>query len=112
LADLRAILNSHVLIEDMTEHMTGAPYEEVIPGTEVELTSVRGEKRVYTILGFDESDPPSGIVSYLSPIGSALLEKQIGDVVTLPGGGLAVEYEIVNIRKSAALGVTASARSK
>ncbi len=37
----------------------------------------------YTILGSSESDPSSGIISHLSPLGSLLIGKKIGDKVAL-----------------------------
>jgi transcription elongation factor GreA len=49
-------------------------------GTKVVLhNSSKDEKEEYTILGPWESDPDNNIISYLSPFGSAILNKAVGD---------------------------------
>ncbi len=47
-----------------------------------------GEKVTYQIVGPDESDIPSGKISIASPIGKALVGKEVDDevVVQTPGG--------------------------
>lgn len=72
--------------------------EKVIFGATVELEdSETGEKKEYTILGPDEADPARGSISFLSPVGQALLGKEVGDEigVDIPKGR--VIYEIMNI---------------
>lgn len=72
--------------------------EKVIFGATVELEdSETGEKKEYTILGPDEADPAKGSISFLSPVGQALLGKEVGDEigVDIPKGR--VIYEIMNI---------------
>src|SRR3989338_4944926 len=56
-----------------------------------------GEKTKFTIVGSNEADPVSGLISNESPLGSAFLEKRIGDkaVVSAPNGK--TEYTIVSI---------------
>jgi len=41
-----------------------------------------GNDETYTILGPWESDPDAGIISYMSPFGSALMDKKPGEKVT------------------------------
>jgi transcription elongation factor GreA len=49
-------------------------------GTKVVLSNeVTGKKEEYTILGPWESDPENRIISYLSPLGGALLNKKVGE---------------------------------
>jgi len=36
-------------------------------------------------VGEDEADPPAGLVSWTSPVGSALIGRQAGDVVEVSG---------------------------
>lgn len=43
----------------------------------------KGEHKTYTILGGSESNPSQGIISHLSPLGSALLGKKMGDKIRL-----------------------------
>ncbi|MBR4741895.1 MAG: transcription elongation factor GreA, partial [Desulfovibrio sp.] len=50
--------------------------DKVIFGCTVELEDVEnGEKKTYTILGPDEADPAKGSISFVSPVGKALLGK-------------------------------------
>ncbi|MGI5939449.1 MAG: transcription elongation factor GreA [Thermoleophilia bacterium] len=57
------------------------------------------EVRIYTLVGSAEADPAKGRLSNESPVGQAILGKQVGDVVTVsvPVGSLT--YEIVSIGK-------------
>ena len=72
--------------------------DKVVFGSTVELEDVdSGEKKTYTILGPDEADPAKGSISFVSPVGKALLGKEEGDEVsiTIPRGR--VTYEILSI---------------
>ena len=55
------------------------------------------ESRTYTILGPDEAEPAKGSISFLSPVGQALLGKEVGDEVSVDIPRGRVTYEIVNI---------------
>lgn len=71
----------------------------VIFGSTVEVEDVdSGEKKSFTILGPDEADPGTGSISFLSPVGQALLGKEEGDeiIIDIPRGK--VSYEIISIR--------------
>ena len=49
-------------------------------GTRVRLSNeANGEHETYTILGPWESDPDNRIISYLSPLGAAILNKKVGE---------------------------------
>ncbi len=56
------------------------------------------EERTFRLVGPDEADPQKGSISIQSPVGRALVGKQIGDTVqvTVPKGSL--EFEIVSMR--------------
>jgi transcription elongation factor GreA len=54
-------------------------------------------KTKYTILGSAETDPTKKIISHLSPIGSALLNHKVGDVVTIKIKNKNLEFEILEI---------------
>ncbi len=56
-----------------------------------------GEKRSFTILGPDEADPANGSISFLSPVGQALLGKEEGDEVSVDIPRGRVNYEITSI---------------
>ena len=55
------------------------------------------EKKVYTIVGEGEADMAAGKISYQSPLGGALFERQKGDKVLFesPAGG--IEYTILSV---------------
>ncbi len=72
--------------------------QKVMFGVSVRITNLdTEEKKVFMLVGADESDVQKGRVSFESPIGKSLIGKAEGDIVTiqLPGGR--AEYEIVEI---------------
>lgn len=73
--------------------------EKVIFGATVDLEDMdSGEEKSFTILGPDEADPAKGSISFLSPVGQALLGKEEGDEVSIDIPRGRVTYEIVGIR--------------
>lgn len=72
--------------------------ELVFFGAIVDVEDEDGRRRSYQLVGEDESEPAAGKVSYLSPIGRALLKRRVGDLVTVkrPAGDL--ELEVVAVR--------------
>ena len=71
---------------------------KAIFGATVTVENVEtGEQKTFTLLGPDEADYASGSISVHSPIGSALLGKEVGDeiIVEAPRGRMG--YEIVDI---------------
>lgn len=61
-------------------------YNRVNLGHRVKVL-VDGQEKTYLILGSSETDPNKGHISYLSPIGAALLGKKIGETIILDIGG-------------------------
>ena len=59
--------------------------------------SETGEQKSFTLLGPDEADYASGSISVHSPIGNAMLGKEVGDeiIVDAPRGRLC--YEILSV---------------
>lgn len=99
IAELESVIRLAKLIDD-EEHIQNQDFHEVMPGLEVEMESENGERRVHSILGYEEGHPQKGIVSYLSPVGEKLMHKTVGDEVELPMRGKLIRYEIVNIKRS------------
>lgn len=71
----------------------------VLFGATVTVEDEDGGKTRYCIVGIDESNGAKGLVSWQSPIGRALMRKEVGDVATVktPSGTreldiLAIEY--------------------
>ncbi len=56
-----------------------------------------GDEEVYTIVGSAEASPSDGKISNESPIGSALMGKKIGEIVTVNTPGGQVVFEIAKI---------------
>ena len=56
------------------------------------------EEITYKILGSTESDPANGIISNLSPVGSALMGKKKGEEIVVKSGGADAKYKILAIK--------------
>ncbi|GAA5344264.1 transcription elongation factor GreA [Planifilum fimeticola] len=56
-----------------------------------------GEVETYTIVGSAESDPMSQKISNESPIGSALIGKREGEVVSVPAPDGTIQFKILKI---------------
>lgn len=72
-------------------------------GATVTLRTEDGEEKTYCIIGVDEIDVKKGWISWVSPLGSALLGSKVGGTVTFrsPSGEkeleiLKVEYKKIN----------------
>ncbi len=56
------------------------------------------EERIFMLVGPDEADVKNGRISISSPVGKALLNKEIGDEVIIKAPAKTLEYEILEIR--------------
>ena len=74
---------------------------KVVFGATVELIDEDSGKQVaYQIVGADEADIGSGLLSFSSPIARALIGREEGDVVEVATPGGDRSYEIVEVRYS------------
>jgi len=72
---------------------------KVIFGATVDLLDLDTEEEVtYQIVGEDEADIKSGLISVSSPVARALIGKEEGDVAVVQAPGGAREYEISEVR--------------
>jgi len=72
---------------------------KVVFGATVELAPVDGGAEVrYQIVGDDEADIRSGLISINSPIARALIGKSAGDEVEVAAPGGAHSFEILAVR--------------
>jgi transcription elongation factor GreA len=55
------------------------------------------EEKSFMLVGPDEADAKNGKISISSPVGKALLNKEIGDVVNIKAPAKTMEYEILEI---------------
>lgn len=90
----RILQNAHIIGED--EVRTDA----VGVGSKVMVRDLQsGDEWEYTIVGSIEADPAEDRISNESPVGEALMDKKVGEVIeTAVPEGIA-KYEIVKISK-------------
>jgi transcription elongation factor GreA len=65
--------------------------------TVVVLDTKREEEITYNLVTSEEADAPNGKISTTSPIGRAILGKQVGDTVGVQSPGGAKELEILKL---------------
>lgn len=75
--------------------------ERILFGCTVTVANATGEERSYSIVGVDEIDLDRGRISWMSPLGKALLGKAVGDIINFRSPGGEEELEIVNAEYSA-----------
>jgi transcription elongation factor GreA len=80
-----------------------APVDQVGIGSVVELRDQAGAVTRYSILGAWDGNPEKHIISYLTPLGAALLSRKVGDSVTVKTGTAEETYSVVSIGKYADL---------
>ena len=86
---------SHVQVIDVTEIDAGG---KVIFGATVKLLDDDTEKEItYRIVGQDEANINTGLISYTSPIARALIGKSEGDVVELKAPDGEKTYEVIAV---------------
>lgn len=56
------------------------------------------EEKTYQLVGTDEADIGQGLMSITSPLGRALVNKEVGDSVEVETPGGSKSYEIVKVR--------------
>ncbi len=77
------------------------PTDRVVFGTVITLFDVLTESEVtYQLLGPEEVDVKRGAISFLSPLGKALLGKEEDDEVRVNTPGGLREYEVISISVS------------
>ncbi len=67
-------------------------------GAKVKVLDVEAdEEYVFTLVGVEEADVKQGKISVSSPVGRALLAKEVGDTVVIKAPARTMEYEILEI---------------
>jgi transcription elongation factor GreA len=87
----------------LSEIMSSDMYKDDGPltvriGTEVELETESGKRRIYKLVETFEADPKTGFISDQSPVGKALLDHKEGDEVHVSTPGGVTSYLILSIR--------------
>ena len=69
--------------------------DKIVFGATVTLVDVeKGNEIIYQIVGKDESNIAQGKISFLSPLGKALIGKEEGDTVLVKAPKGDIEYEV------------------
>lgn len=72
--------------------------EKAIFGATVTIEDIdSGEEKTFTLLGPDEADYAKGTISVYSPVGQALLGKEVGDEISVDAPRGRINYEITAI---------------
>ncbi len=67
-------------------------------GAKVKVLDVEAdEEYIFILVGTEEADVKQGKISISSPVGRALLGKEVGDAVTIKAPARTMEYEILEI---------------
>ena len=92
--DIEAKLSNATVIDVTNVDAAG----RVVFGATVEIYNVSSEETfVYRIVGEDEADIKSGLISINSPIARALIGKSEDDVASCDAPGGEIEYEILSV---------------
>jgi len=81
-------------VVDVTKVNAGG---KVVFGATVKIADEAGKESRYQIVGEDEADSKSGLISINSPIARALIGKKEGDVVEVTAPGGTRELEILGV---------------
>jgi transcription elongation factor GreA len=84
---------SHAIIVDDQSNGT----DKVAIGCKVTVQEEDYPPETYYLVGSQEANPAENKISHISPIGSALLKRQVGDTVNIKTPGGELELKILNI---------------
>lgn len=73
------------------------PHDRAGFGSTVHLVESNGDTLVYQLVMPEDADATKGLISTTSPIGRAILNKEVGDAIKVPTPGGLREFEIVKI---------------
>lgn len=67
-------------------------------GARVKVVDINADEEYeFTLVGPDEADVKNGKISISSPVGRALIGKEVGDVVVVKAPARTIKYEIIEI---------------
>lgn len=71
---------------------------KVVFGATVKVLDIEADEEYkFTLVGSEEADVKSGKISVSSPVGRALIGKEVGDIATVKAPARTIEYEITEI---------------
>jgi transcription elongation factor GreA len=89
--ELEYIISNAVIIEKNGQS------EKVAIGSHITIQEGEFPAETYHIVGSTEADPSQGMISHESPIGKALIDHQIGEVVEVETPGGITKFKILKI---------------
>ena len=93
--DLEGTLSNLQVIDVTTLNPTG----KVVFGATIDLLDVDSDTEItYRIVGEDESDIKTGLISFTSPIARALIGRNEGDEVVFDAPAGQKTYEVIEVR--------------
>jgi transcription elongation factor GreA len=94
-------------IRDLQERLTACEVidlserpdtDRIIFGASVKVEDLEsGQEKVFRLLGQDEADISKGIISVTSPLGKALIGKEVDDIVEVKTPDGIREYEVLDV---------------
>ena len=97
---LRGLNNRIMALDDMLSHAIiidqGAADGIVHIGSKVTV-DINDSQKILQILGSEETNPSQGIISHLSPIGSALIGHKVNDTVEMEINDRKIIYKILKV---------------
>jgi transcription elongation factor GreA len=88
--EIEAVLRTAVIVEK-------AATDVVSVGNKVTVQEENFEPEVFHLVGAKEADPRNGKISNESPIGRALMEHKVGDIVEAETPGGKLKFKILKI---------------
>lgn len=92
IAEIEEILKKAIVQEESTDK------DKISIGCTFEVEDLNGNKKEYTLVGFNEADPVNGKISNESPIGQAFINKRVGDDVEFKAPMGLVKYKVLKIK--------------
>ena len=91
--ELKSVIGKAEVID-----IQSGPTDRAVFGRTVLLYNINSDEEVrYQLLGPYESEPETGKISVTSPLGQALVGKEVGDEITVRAPGGIQEFEILKI---------------
>ena len=91
--ELKAIIGKSEVLE-----VESGPADRIVFGRTARLFNLQTDEEItYQLLGPYDSDPENGKISVTSPLGQALIGKEVGDEISVRTPGGVQEFEILEI---------------
>ena len=91
-------LLNHRIAEARVVNLKEQPQNEIRFGATVTIrTEASGKPQIFQIVGVDETNIAKGKISFISPLAKALINRKVGDKITLKRDREDIVYEIMDI---------------